>query len=157
MKYLPLIFLLGCSGTITPLYETTATKFTPEPGIEAYTRKALARWVGASGLNLGISNNGVQIITQADWVIVNGKDNCGRFDYENSKIILSTKQEKCSYWSFESLLLHEIGHSITTVAMHSETGIMAPGGQAENRECIDESSLTLICSGADCSVFEPEC
>lgn len=158
MRLWLLLFLFGCTGTIyTPPGSVSLRKFSPEPGVQEATRKALARWAGASGIGLSIQENGISVISQEEWVYVEGKSNCGHADLTNNQIIVTTKREKCEYFSFESLLLHEIGHAIAGIGGHSDTGIMAKGGKANNRECIDSDSLELICRTADCEVFEPEC
>lgn len=160
MRWLLLIILCSCAGTVTtPLGPIRpATKFNPSAQVEQETRKALARWIAATGLPLGITDYGVPILVQSDWIYdKNGDTSCGKSYFINNMIIVSTKKQNCSYYSFESLVLHEIGHMLTKVPYHSETGIMAKGGLAENRECIDEASLNLICSNAPCTVFNPEC
>ncbi len=97
------------------------------------------------------------IYTQEEWVYLDGKSNCGNTDFVENAIIVSTKREKCSYFSFDALVAHEVGHAIAGVGGHSVSGIMATGGKAENRECIDSASLELVCNSADCEIFEPEC
>jgi hypothetical protein len=158
MRLCLFLFLFGCAGTIyTPSGAVPLRKFSPEPGVQEATRMALARWAGASGIGLSIQENGILVTTQEDWIYLDGKSNCGRMDFVNGEVIVTTKREKCSYFSFESLVLHEVGHAIAGVGGHSVSGIMAEGGAAENRECIDEASLELVCRTADCEVFEPEC
>lgn len=151
------LLLSGCTGTIyTPT--TISHRFSPEPAVEESTRKALARWVAATGIGLAIASKGTEITVQNDWIIDNkGQKNCGVSFLLENRIVVSTVKENCGYWSFDSLVLHEIGHMITFNDGHSETGIMAPGGSAENRECIDANSLEFICAGTDCEIFEPEC
>lgn len=157
MKLLLFALLFGCSGTIYGPPIRPIRKFSPEPLIEESTRKALARWVTVSGISLQIDEAGIPLILQDDWIYINNKPNCGNTDFVNEEIILTTKKEKCTYFSFDSLILHEVGHAIAGVGGHSETGIMAKGGKAKNRECIDSASLELVCRTADCAVFKPEC
>jgi len=155
-----LVFLVGCTGTISTPATTNITtpiiNFSPDSLSEQGTRKSLARWLAASGIGLGISEVGIPITTQDDWVYVEGKSNCGNMDFTNREIVVTMKRYKCSYFSFDSLILHELGHAVAGVGGHSKTGIMTEGGKAENRECIDSASLELVCRSADCEVFEPE-
>jgi hypothetical protein len=154
-----LILTSACTGQITTPALLANTHFTPEPGLEITVDYALLRWIAATGLDLGTSDRGVPVWTQEEPVISSGgKQLCGAYNFVHRTIALNPSVPDCDYWSFESLVLHEIGHAITTSPNHSETGVMALGGfGVENRECIDLSSLELICAGADCEVMQPEC
>lgn len=158
MRFLSLLLFTACTGTITvPDNAIPISKFSPEPYVEQSTRSALVRWVTATGINLTVSEAGIPVIAQEDWIYVNGKSNCGNMDFVNREITVTTNRNKCDYFSFESLILHEVGHAIAGIGGHTETGIMAPGGKAEDRECINTASLELICLTADCQMFQPEC
>jgi hypothetical protein len=125
--------------------------------VEKSTRKALARWTGATGIELSVTEMGIPVTAQEDWVYVENRPNCGNTDFVNREIIVTTNRFLCSYFSFDSLILHEIGHAIAGRGGHSVSGVMSKGGPAENKECIDSASLELICASADCQIFEPEC
>jgi len=151
------LFSFGCAGAIhTPT--TISHRFSPDPEIEQSVRRALVRWTAATGIGLLIEDTGTPVVViHGDYAMSNGKIACGSTNFTDDVITVTTKREKCDYWSFDSLVLHEIGHKITMSPGHSASGIMAPGGRAENRECIDEDSLSHICAGANCEIFVPEC
>ena len=86
---------LGCTGTIYgPSLSIGARDFSPEPLVEGSTRRALVRWVKASGISLGVSEVGVPINTQEDWIYLDGSPNCGHTDLVESGIIVSTKKRE---------------------------------------------------------------
>src|SRR5687767_6814737 len=120
MRLWLLLFLFGCTGTIyTPRGSVLLRKFSLEPGVQEASRLALARWARARGIGLSVQENGILVTTQEDWIYLDGKSNCGRMDFTNGEVIVTTKREKCSYFSFESLVLHELGHAIAGVGGHS--------------------------------------
>lgn len=113
-----------------------AHRFSPEPAVETATRRALVRWSNATGIELQITEDGIPVILQKDYPIIDDDLVCGFSDSNGGEITVTLKRENCDYWEFDSLVLHEIGHMITLHKGHSATGIMASGGSAVNRECI---------------------
>lgn len=118
------------------------------------------RWEAATGLPVLVQDGGTPV-RRAPMIT---RGNCGETGVSISKPhrvewVHVDNDAECLH---ESVLLHEVGHAVCEHGLlsdvddrcHSPAGIMRSSIQGR---CIDEVSLSSICSYQDCKTFMPEC
>lgn len=162
-KGLAVILALGCSAAGDGPMDVVPPLILEPRGVEAALLERVAeRWIAASGLDILIGTGGAPITREPL-----GPERCGEIGISVSlpaKVrwihLAAGMDPRCG--GEETALMHEVGHALCEGGLsyplqgmcHSETGMMAAKIQSS---CIDEVSLSMVCSHKDCKVFNPEC
>jgi hypothetical protein len=143
--------------------EPCGMTFDPVQELLDATERAAKRWSKATGCDVRVEVGGFAV-THAPRVFnpTHGGEVCALTEWDRSAITLATAPGiRCEAPALV-LILHEMGHALRGAspegqAVHSDTGLMRPGGEwRPSEDTIDEVSLSFVCEQAPCAGFTPE-
>ena len=147
--------------------------YSPEDELETMTEMSANRWAASTGLELHIAGGGIPVYYEED---LQGPD-ATHPNYPNSPLVPYCGVSHQSYGPFGELqvdwikmdptppegcvsdhqiMLHEMGHTLPqpfSNEVHTKRGIMSNHAYENG---LDDESITMICSSAPCTKFQPE-
>lgn len=128
-----------------------ARVFTPEPGIAALTREAVAQWREATGCDLRVAEGGIPVRYVERVLNDEGEPQCGvtrRLRVDGVIVgareveISASIPDRCH--DVARNLLHELGHALAPGRGHTSDGLMAP--VPNDTDYVDGIAAAFVCA-----------
>lgn len=161
MKALAVVIVLfGCAEGVgisdkVEMEQLCDYVFSPDSSAHDITQTAAERWSAATGLNVCIGEQGIPVSWVDEILTSDGRQARGATKIVDCQAV---SVRIASYAQLPSAIAtHEVGHVLSGKCNneegHSESGVMH---SPVVYDVIDQTSLGLVCSTANCLQFSPE-